>query len=63
VYRDHPEVGKRQHAGIPWRMSETKCEVRSAAPCLGQHTEEVMTKMLGYSKAEYDEMKSKGALD
>ena len=59
----HPEVGSQRHCGIPWRYSESESKVRSAAPCLGQHTEEVMTGLLGYSKAEYQAMKDKGALD
>jgi benzylsuccinate CoA-transferase BbsF subunit len=63
VYKDHPEVGKMQHCGIPWRMSGTPCEVRSAAPALGQHTDEVLTTMLGYSKSEVEAMRAKGALD
>jgi benzylsuccinate CoA-transferase BbsF subunit/naphthyl-2-methylsuccinate CoA transferase subunit len=63
VYREHPEVGKQQHCGIPWRMSGTPCEVRSAAPTLGQHTDEVLTGLLGYSAAEVASMRAKGALD
>jgi benzylsuccinate CoA-transferase BbsF subunit/naphthyl-2-methylsuccinate CoA transferase subunit len=63
VYREHPEVGKRQHCGIPWRMSGTPCEVKTAAPTLGQHTNEVMTGLLGYSAAEVEAMRAKGALD
>ena len=61
--RIDPEVGKRQHCGIPWRMSETPCEVKSAAPTLGQHTDEVMTGLLGYTAAEVDALRAKGALD
>jgi benzylsuccinate CoA-transferase BbsF subunit len=63
VYREHPEVGKRQHCGIPWRMSATPCEVKAAAPLLGQHTDELLTGLLGYSAAEVEAMRAKGALD
>ena len=63
VYREHPAVGKRQHCGMPWRMSETVCEVKAAAPVLGQHTDEVLTGLLGYSKAEVEKMRADGALD
>jgi crotonobetainyl-CoA:carnitine CoA-transferase CaiB-like acyl-CoA transferase len=62
VHREHPEVGTMQHAGIPWRMSETPCEVSAAAPCLGQHTDEVLTQ-LGYSATDVEELRKKGALD
>jgi benzylsuccinate CoA-transferase BbsF subunit len=63
VERPHPEVGTRRHCGMPWRLSESACEVKAAAPCLGQHTEEVLTGLLGYSKSEYQTLKEKGALD
>ena len=48
----HPEVGVKQHCGIPWKMSDTPCDVRSAAPLLGQHTDEVLSGLLGLSEAE-----------
>ena len=63
VYREHPEVGKRQHCGIPWKMSGTPTEVRSAAPTLGQHTDEVLTGLLGYSESDVEELRKLGALD
>ena len=49
VEKEHPEVGVRKHAGIPWRMSETPCEVWRAAPKLGQDNEYVFGEMLGMS--------------
>lgn len=52
VQKEHPEVGKRIHAGIPWQMSATPCEVRAAAPLRGQHTEEVLHEILGLSRTE-----------
>jgi crotonobetainyl-CoA:carnitine CoA-transferase CaiB-like acyl-CoA transferase len=48
---------------MPWRMSETVCEVKAAAPMLGQHTDELMTGLLGFSKAEVEKMRADGALD
>jgi crotonobetainyl-CoA:carnitine CoA-transferase CaiB-like acyl-CoA transferase len=49
VELEHPEVGKRIHAGIPWTMSATPCKVWRAAPTLGQDTDSVLTSLLGYS--------------
>jgi benzylsuccinate CoA-transferase BbsF subunit len=48
----HAEVGVRQHAGVPWVFSDTPCQVRRPAPCLGQDTDEVMQRVLGYSAEE-----------
>jgi crotonobetainyl-CoA:carnitine CoA-transferase CaiB-like acyl-CoA transferase len=47
---EHPEVGRRRHLGIPWKMSRTPCEVRRPAPCLGQDTEYVLGEILGLSR-------------
>jgi len=63
VELDHPEVGVKRHCGIPWRMSGTPCEVKSPAPLLGQNTDELMTGLLGYSAAEVEALRKKGALD
>lgn len=52
VQKEHPEVGKRIHAGIPWQMSGTPCEVRVAAPLRGQHTDYVLRDLLGLSETE-----------
>jgi crotonobetainyl-CoA:carnitine CoA-transferase CaiB-like acyl-CoA transferase len=46
---DHPQFGKTQVVGIPVRLRETPGRVRSPAPEFGQHTEEVLTDLLGYS--------------
>jgi CoA:oxalate CoA-transferase len=45
---DHPAHGPTQYVGIPVRLSETPGSVREAAPELGQHTEIVLTELLGY---------------
>jgi crotonobetainyl-CoA:carnitine CoA-transferase CaiB-like acyl-CoA transferase len=63
VKLNHPEVGAMQHAGIPWRMSATPCAVRAPAPCLGQHTDEVLIGLLGYSETEVKTLRAAGALD
>ncbi|SRR5579875_433803 len=62
VELEHPEVGVRMHAGIPWRLSRDTCRVESPAPLLGQHTEEVLTGLLGYSKADVVKLREMGAV-
>ena len=52
VEHEHPEVGVRRHAGAPWVFSETSCQVRKPAPCLGQDTDAVLQDILGYSADE-----------
>src|SRR5258708_11118726 len=63
VYREHPEVGTLEHCGRPWKLSRTETSVRSAAPCIGQHTDEVLTQELGYSADEVARLRAQGALE
>jgi crotonobetainyl-CoA:carnitine CoA-transferase CaiB-like acyl-CoA transferase len=46
--------------GVPFKMSETPAEMKTAAPRLGEHTLEVLVSLLGYSKAEVDDLKQQG---
>ncbi len=59
----HPVVGVKQHCGIPWKMSATPVKVRCAAPTLGQHTNEVLSEVLGLSEAEIATLRASGALE
>jgi benzylsuccinate CoA-transferase BbsF subunit len=63
VYLDHPEVGVQQHCGVPWQMSRTESKVRAPAPVIGQHTDEVLTQVLGYSAGEVARLRAAGALE
>ncbi len=58
----HTEVGVRQHAGVPWVFSDTPCQVRRAGPCLGQDTDEVMQRVLGFSVEEVAVLRERGIL-
>jgi crotonobetainyl-CoA:carnitine CoA-transferase CaiB-like acyl-CoA transferase len=46
---DHPRFGKTRTVGLPVRLRETPGAVRAAAPEFGEHTEEILTGLLGYS--------------
>jgi len=59
----HPEAGLHKHCGIPWKMSRTECAVRAPAPCIGQHTNEVLADLLGYSPEEIERFRAQGALE
>ena len=58
----HPEVGVRAHAGIPWRLTHGPSVVRAPAPLLGQHTDEVLRELLGYSDAQIGRLHEASAL-
>jgi crotonobetainyl-CoA:carnitine CoA-transferase CaiB-like acyl-CoA transferase len=46
---DHPAYGPTKVVGVPVRLSETPGALRRPAPEFGQHTEEILTDILGYS--------------
>jgi crotonobetainyl-CoA:carnitine CoA-transferase CaiB-like acyl-CoA transferase len=48
----HPEVGEERHAGNPIRFSRLPQRTAEAAPLLGEHTEEVLTTVVGLSSSE-----------
>ena len=61
VETDHPAAGKVPVVSVPIRLSATPGGVRSAAPVLGQHTEEVMREVLGLDAAALDALRKAGA--
>ena len=57
----HPEVGRVDMFNVPVRLSETPGAIKTRAPLLGEHTEEVLRE-LGYSEAETSELRAKGVI-
>jgi len=45
----HPRFGATRVLGIPVRLRETPGSIRRPAPEFGEHTEEILTDLLGYS--------------
>jgi CoA:oxalate CoA-transferase len=48
---EHPVAGKQKMAGAPVNMSRTPGSVRTPAPLLGQHTNELLREMFGWDDA------------
>jgi formyl-CoA transferase len=58
---DHPTRGKYLTVGNPIKLSDSPADVRRS-PLLGEHTEEILTKVLGYNASELNEIKASGAI-
>ena len=58
---DHPGRGKYLTVGNPIKLSDSPADVRRS-PLLGEHTEEILRKVLGYSEKEVAEIKTSGAI-
>lgn len=58
---DHPERGKYLTVGCPIKLSDTEVEV-TRSPLLGEHTDEILADVLGYSAEEIAEIHESGAV-
>ncbi len=54
---DHPTLGKVKMAGMPVKFSETPTRIKYSAPNFGQHTEEVLMDVLGYTWEDIEKLK------
>ena len=53
----HPSLGEIKTIGMPIKLSETPASVRLPAPEFGQHTEEVLIDVLGYTWEQIAELR------
>lgn len=62
VEYDHPTMGRVKTVGIPITFEKTPMAVKSPPPEFGEHTEEVLTEVAGYSWEEVAQMRADGVL-
>ena len=58
---DHPERGKYLTVGCPIKMSDSTVDV-TRSPLLGEHTDEILKDVLGYSEDDIFAIKESGAV-
>jgi crotonobetainyl-CoA:carnitine CoA-transferase CaiB-like acyl-CoA transferase len=59
---EHPVIGPTHVVGVPVILSETPGNPRGRAPELGEHTESVLTDLLGYSWEDVAKLQENGVI-
>jgi crotonobetainyl-CoA:carnitine CoA-transferase CaiB-like acyl-CoA transferase len=59
---EHPSIGKLKEIGMPVEFSNVPRSIGGPAPQLGQHTEEVLTGILGFSWEEMPGLRDRGII-
>ena len=62
VALDHPVAGAIRTLGVPVKLDDTPGSVRTPPPTLGQHTEEILTHMLGLDMDTIARLREAGAV-
>lgn len=56
------DTGDYEMPGLSWKMARTPNHIRSGPPMLGQHNEEILKGLLGYSDEEYASLLDRGLI-
>ena len=59
---EHPSAGMVRSPGFPVKLEKSPASIRLPAPTLGQHNEEVLTELLGYSKEQVVDLRKAGVI-
>jgi crotonobetainyl-CoA:carnitine CoA-transferase CaiB-like acyl-CoA transferase len=59
---NHPEVGPRKYCGLPIKFSNASMHSPKPSPCLGEHNEYILEKLLGLSQEEITQLKEKNII-
>jgi crotonobetainyl-CoA:carnitine CoA-transferase CaiB-like acyl-CoA transferase len=59
---EHPTAGRVKLVGIPVKFTATPGEIRLPPPLLGQHTEELLTGLLGLTASEIAALRTDGVI-
>jgi crotonobetainyl-CoA:carnitine CoA-transferase CaiB-like acyl-CoA transferase len=60
---EHSEMGMFTHLGASLNLSKTPARAEAPSPCLGEHNEYVLTRILGKTDEEFVELLASGVLE
>ncbi|MCZ6706977.1 MAG: CoA transferase, partial [Chloroflexi bacterium] len=58
----HAELGEHRYEGLPMQFSEARWRIERGAPLVGEHTHDVLTRLLGYSESDLAAMAEQAAI-
>ena len=58
----HPILGDHRYEGMPVHFSAARWRIDQGAPDFGEHTDVVLTDLLGYSAAEIEQLRAEAAI-
>ena len=59
---EHPACGPMKLVNTPVKFSHSDPSIRTPPPLLGQHTDEVLRKIIGMSESEIKKLKDEGVV-
>ncbi|MFH1742909.1 MAG: CoA transferase [bacterium] len=62
VELEQAKMGRLPMQGLPFNLSDTPCEIRRAAPSIGQHTREILKDWLSLSDSEIERLVAESAV-
>ena len=58
----HPTIGTLKLCGVPIKYSETPATIQRHPPLVGEHTDEILEQVLGYSSEDVKGLRDQGAV-
>ena len=58
----HSKMGEVRVDGIPVKFSKTPWQIERGGPCIGEHNHEVLSRLLGLSADEIDDLREQGVI-
>jgi crotonobetainyl-CoA:carnitine CoA-transferase CaiB-like acyl-CoA transferase len=59
---EHPKAGIIKQIGIPFKLSQSSAELSGAPPDLSEHTNEILSKLCGYSENKINSLRENGVI-
>lgn len=59
---EHPTAGTVRSPGFPVKLEKSPASIRIPAPTLGQHNEEILCNILGYTKEQVNDLRKAGVI-